>query len=120
MTKQDRQQRGPGRPPIYDPVVIQGLLSEREHTGETYVELEARSGIPAGTLSSWSRRQVAKAVPRSAFVEVVVTNDDRERQDGGAFEIVIAPSGGSRRVVVAPGFDAAELQRLVEALEGRC
>ena len=121
MTKPHGKQRGPGRPPVHDPAVIQRLLSEREHTGETYVQLEARSGIPAGTLSSHARSAAQTAAKRSAFVEVIVADDGhRQGADSDAFEVIIASVGESRRVLVPTGFDASELRRLVDALEDRC
>jgi hypothetical protein len=128
MATKKRKRRGPGRPPIHDSKEIRKLLAERERTGESFAALSARSGIPAGTLSSRSRQartargsEGARDARRSAFVEVVVARDPaNEASVSEAFEVVVETAGRLRRVLVPMGFDASELHRLVEALERRC
>ncbi len=60
-----------GRPPIYDPAIVQRLLAERDRSGESYVELSLRSGIPAGTLAAGNRKRNRPAQPGPAFVELL-------------------------------------------------
>ena len=109
-----------GRPPIYDPSVIRQLLSERDQSGETLLELETRSDIPAGTLSRWSRRFAQDASKRSRFVEVVITEDLPQEGATASLEVVVPSPHGARHVLVPSGFDSLELQRLIETLEERC
>jgi len=100
--------------------VIRQLLSERDQSGETLGDLEARSGIPVGTLSRWSRRLARDVSERSNFVEVVVTEDARLAEFNAKLAIVISSPLGSRHVLVPSGFDALELRRLIETLEDQC
>jgi hypothetical protein len=64
---------------IYDPALVRSLLAERERNMWSLGELSRRSGIPVGTLSTWSakeqrlRREVAE--PQSGFTEVVMAAD---------------------------------------------
>ena len=118
MTRRIQKRRG--RPPVHDPVLIRKLLSERKESGETYAELERRSGIPTSTLARWSRRLAESLARQSDFVEVVIGGDDGGEGGPVPFEIVVPSLGGPPHVVVPAGFDALELQRLLAVLEGRC
>lgn len=107
----------------HDPTLVRRLLSERQESGETYIDLETRSGIPASTLSSWARRFARGLPKRSAFVEVVVaegSQDSPSDERDERFEILIAPDGG-RRLLVPAGFDPVDLRCVVKALgESSC
>lgn len=102
---------------------VRRLLQRRTTEGLTYRELSKRSGVPAGTLAWWSSRLRHEGRARSeAFVELsaavnVEREEARHEVEGAALEVVL---GGGRRLIVRPGFDEAELVRLVHALESRC
>jgi hypothetical protein len=93
---------------------IRRLLERREREGLTYGQLAAASGIPKNTLAAWSSRFRRERATGDApgFVELV----EEEPRSASAFEVVLSED---RRLRVAPGFDEAELVRLVAALE-RC
>lgn len=107
----------------HDPSMVRRLLSEREESGESFIDLESRSGIPASTLSSSSRRFKRRSSERPGFVEVVATSTadepDHETSDT-RFELLISAADGVRRLLVPLRFDAADLQRLVRVLEATC
>ena len=88
------------------------VLALRLREGLTFGELEEQTGIPRGTLRVWARRAREKPRParRPRFVEV----DVRGAAPSAGFEIEVALG---RVVRVRPGFDAAELRRLLGALE---
>lgn len=101
---------------------IQRLLRQRERQGLTLAELALQSGVPAGTLASWSARlrREAESTPVDdvamssvGFVELV-PGPARPHEPSACFEVVLK---GERRVVVPPAFDQATLERLVRALE---
>lgn len=122
MIQRKEKRKGRGRPPVHDPDLIRALLAEREHSGETYVDLETRSGIPAGTLSAWSRRLRSAASELPPFLEIELPglgSADEIAQSSG-FELVVDTSHGSCRVLIAAGFDSGELKRLLATLEARC
>lgn len=116
------QQRGVGT--RHDPSLIRRLLSERQESGETYIDLETRSGIPASTFASCVRRSARDSSKLSAFVEVEVAEAPpqaaRVDERGESFEILIEAPHGDRRLLVPPRFDPADLQRVVRALEESC
>ncbi len=64
---------------IYDRALVRSLLAERERNSWSLGELSRRSGIPVGTLSTWSakeqrlRREAAE--PQTGFTEVVIASD---------------------------------------------
>jgi hypothetical protein len=70
---------------IYDPSVVRSLLAERERNSWSLGELSRRSGIPVGTLSTWSakeqrlRRETAEA--QGGFAEVVMVPDTTDLED---------------------------------------
>lgn len=95
------------------------VLALRRREGLSFRELEEQTGIGESTLRVWVRRargarraraKAAPAAPAPRFVEVEVGRTAQTR----AFEIEVA---GGRVVRVGPGFDAAELRRLLVALE---
>jgi len=92
------------------------LLARREREGLTLAELARRARIPVGTLAWWSsrlRRQEAES--SVGFVELKPEAGVARGLGGDCrLEVVLACD---RRVLVPPGFDAIELQRLVRALE---
>lgn len=102
---------------------VRRLLLRRSAEGLTYRELSRLSGIPAGTLAWWSSRLRCQAASaEDAFVELTASADpalDVARSEPGAAPLEVVLAGG-RRLIVRPGFDEAELTRLVRALEAPC
>lgn len=88
------------------------LLTELEASGQSLQKFAASKGMPYTTLAYW-RSRLARRAP--AFREVVVS----ATADAPvlAFELELGPA---RRLHIPRGFDAGELQRLLEALERRC
>lgn len=123
MAPQNRQTHSTS-PPRSRTALIDALLTEREHTGESYAALAARSGIPVGTLASRNHHRRRRSAS-SAFVEVIA------QESGVALAsamhvsppmevVVLGPSLQRRSVVVPRDFDAAELAQLVRILEESC
>jgi transcriptional regulator with XRE-family HTH domain len=104
MTNQDRREQ------------MRRLLARRDREGLTFAELAGRSGIPVGTLAWWSSRLRSEREDREAgFVELKAPAEAAAPSEGSdRLEVVL---GSGRRVLVPAGFDAAELQRLVLALD---
>lgn len=107
----------------HDPSLVRRLLSEREASGETFVDLETRSGIPASTLASCARRQGSRAPKRRAFVEVVAAPAEPgpvSEEGDVSIEVLLSSPHGMRRLLVPAGFDPEVLRRVVDALEEPC
>ena len=87
------------------------MLAEADASGLSVEQFAASAGLDAKRLYRWRRR--LQDAERPAFVEITAA---RTRAQGGGvgFEVLL---GEGRRVRVPVGFDAAELRRLVEALE---
>jgi len=116
----DTRARGGSR--RHDPDLIRRLLVEHRTTGASYAKLAKRSGVPVGTLAWWVHRERqagSQSAPR--FVEVRVKADPptTDKRPVG-FTVDVEPGTQVRRITVAAGFDAGELQRLVAALEATC
>jgi len=100
-----------------------GLVSEFEQSGLGRKEFCAARGLSVHTLDAW-RRRVAQSGCEEKIVAVEIVAD-RAASKGllpaastarsGPFRVVLA-QGIS--IEVEPGFDAAELRRLVAALDG--
>lgn len=92
------------------------LLARREREGLTLAELSLRTGVPTGTLGWWASR-LRRDRP-AGFVELVERPAPAEaKAPAGRIELVLRDG---LRVLVPGGVDAAEVQRLVRALESRC
>ena len=107
----------------HDPSLVRSLLAEREESGESFTDLETRSGIPASTLASSSRRSKRQPPSCTGFVEVVAAAGTAEsvcEGDDAKFEILISSPQGDRRLLVPPRFNSTDLQRVVRALEETC
>ena len=90
------------------------LLALKRREGLSFPELAKRTRIRVGTLRVWAGRERVKPPPRrTRFVEL----DVRSASVSEGFEIGLP---GGRVVRVRPGFDAAELRRLLGALESTC
>jgi transposase-like protein len=99
------------------------LVSEFEQSGMRRKEFCAARGLKVHTLDAW-RRQVAKSARPEKLLPVEIIEDRAasigSMQTGnmvrnGQFRIVLAQG---LRIEVEPGFDAAELRRLITALDG--
>jgi transcriptional regulator with XRE-family HTH domain len=92
------------------------LLARREREGLTLAELARRARIPVGTLAWWSSRLRHERGDGSAGFVELKPEADGVREPGGEGRLEVVLTCG-RRLLVPPGFDADELQRLVRALE---
>ncbi len=89
-------------------------------SGLTAKEYAAETGLNANTLAHWrwrlgaeeSRAQPRVGTPPVKFVEIA---GEQARAPATPFELLLA---GGCTIRVATGFDANELVRLVQALEG--
>lgn len=98
--------------------LVRRWLALRERESLTYLQLSARSGIPANTLAHWAwklRREAGESVADVEFVELVPSH---RPGDAPAARIVIELRN-DRRVLVDASVDADALARIVRALE-RC
>lgn len=92
------------------------MLARRDREGLTLAELSRRTGVPTGTLGWWASR-LRREVP-AGFIELVELPAPAEATGAtGRVELVLKDG---LRVVLPCGIDAAEVQRLVRALESRC
>ncbi len=98
------------------------LVSEFEQSGLRRKEFCFAHGLSMHTLDAW-RRRIASSGSEEQIVPVEIVEDRRARKSSlgaasmvpnGQFRIVLA---GGLRVEVEPGFDAAELRRLIVALD---
>jgi hypothetical protein len=99
------------------------LVLEFEQSGLGRKEFSALRGLSVHTLDAW-RRRVALSASRDEIVPVEIVEDGAARQStmragaierSGKFRIVLATD---LCIEVEPGFDAAELRRLIAALDG--
>lgn len=98
------------------------LVSEFEQSGLRRKEFCFAHGLSMHTLDAW-RRRIASSGSEEQIVPVEIVEVRRARKSSlgaasmvpnGQFRIVLA---GGLRVEVEPGFDAAELRRLIVALD---
>ena len=100
-----------------------GLVCEFEQSGMGRKEFCAAHGLSVHTLDAW-RKRFAQSGSQEKIVPVEIVENRRasvgSMQAGG-----MARNGGFRvelaeglRIEVEPGFDAAELRRLIAALDG--
>jgi len=99
------------------------LVSDFEQSGLRRKEFCATRGLNVHTLDAW-RKRIAQAGSSRKIVPVEIIEDRAasigSMQTGGMvrngqFRIVLAQG---LRIEVEPGFDAAELRRLIIALDG--
>ena len=99
------------------------LVSEFEQSGLRRKEFCAAHGLSMHTLDAW-RRRIAQCGNREKIVPVEIVEDRRAGMGSkpaggverhGQFRVLLAPG---LRIEVDPGFDAAELRRLIAALDG--
>lgn len=89
------------------------LVSACEASGLTQHEFARRHGLHAGTLGCWCARvRRERLVARPAFVEVTV----ERAQAVCAPPFIVEMAHVGHRVQVPPGFDAGDLQRLIQVL----
>lgn len=98
------------------------LVSEFDQSGLRRKEFCAAHGLSVHTLDAW-RRRIADSGSEEKIVPVDIVEDRRasvgSKQAGseertGQFRVVLAHG---LRIEVEPGFDAAELRRLIAALD---
>lgn len=101
----------------------EGLVSEFEQSGLGRKEFCAVRGLSVHTLDAW-RRRVAQSGCRETIVPVEMVEGRatdlgsmRTGSMGRSEQFRIVLSHGLR-IEVEPGFDAAELRRLIAALDG--
>jgi hypothetical protein len=99
------------------------LVSEFEQSGLRRKEFCAAHGLSVHSLDAW-RRRIAQCGNREKIVPVEIVEDRRAGMGSkpaggverhGQFRVLLAPG---LRIEVDPGFDAAELRRLIAALDG--
>jgi transposase-like protein len=88
------------------------VLAELDGSGLSVEEFAGGAGLDAKRLYRWRRR--LRDAGHSLFVEVTARAPSAQGRTDG-FEVEL---DNGRRVRVPVGFDAGELRRLVEALEG--
>ena len=100
----------------------QRLVSEFEQSGMRRKEFCAAHGLSMHTLDAW-RRRIAGSGSDEKIVPVEIVEDRRSGMGSehaesvlrnGQFRVVLAHG---LRIEVDPGFDAAELRRLIAALD---
>jgi len=98
------------------------LVSEFEQSGLRRKEFCAAHGLSMHTLDAW-RRRIAGSGSDEKIVPVEIVEDRRSGMGSehaesvlrnGQFRVVLAHG---LRIEVDPGFDAAELRRLIAALD---
>ena len=98
------------------------LVSEYKQSGLGRKAFCAAHGLSVHTLDAW-RRRMALSGSRQEIVPVEIVEDGAARrgstragsmEPSGQFRVVLA---AGLRIEVEPGFDAAELRRLIAALD---
>ena len=99
------------------------LVADFNHSGLGRKEFCVLHGLSVHTLDAW-RRRVTRSGSRENIVPVEIVEDRRasmgSMQAGrfvrdGQFRVVLAQG---LRIEIEPNFDAAELRRLIAALDG--
>jgi hypothetical protein len=100
---------------------VECLVSEYTQSGQGRKEFCAAHGLSVHTLDAWRRRIVGS---RQEIVPVEIVEDRVARrvlkrmgrmEPSAQFRVVLA---AGLRIEVEPGFDAAELRRLIAVLDG--
>lgn len=89
------------------------LLAAWRGSGLTLAAFARRHGFSRSRLAQWQTREPEDAVPRFHPVRLVEHGERASTAASPALEVI----PGSRRVVVPPGFDAAQLRAVLRALE---
>jgi hypothetical protein len=99
------------------------LVCEFEESGLRRKEFCARRGLNLHTFDAW-RKRIAQLGSAEKIVPVEIV-EDHEASKGSTRAGSVAPNGQFRivladglRIEVEPGFDAAELLRLIAVLDG--
>ena len=100
---------------------VERLVSEYKQSGLGRKEFSAAHGLSVHTLDAW-RRRVAESRQEIVPVEIVEHRSARQglkrvgsMEPSGQFRVVLATG---LRIEIEPCFDAAELRRLIAALDG--
>ena len=98
------------------------LVQEFEQSGMGRKDFSVLHGLCVHTLDAW-RKRIAQSKTQERLVPVEIVEDDAVHRSatrgpsvgqGGRFRIVLSQG---LRIEVEPGFDAAELRRLMIALD---
>lgn len=98
------------------------LVSEFEQSGLWRKEFCETHGLNVFTLDAW-RKRIVQSVPHEKIIPVEIVEDDSVPRGGiggpsvgwgGQFRVVLTDG---LRIEVEPGFDAAELRRLIAVLD---
>lgn len=95
------------------------LIDAQERSGLGVAEFADQHGLNPATLYWWRSRlqRAERSAARIVPIEIVGRDVRAAVGTGKHFEIELA---GGRRLRIPPGFDAAELARLIRALERAC
>ena len=92
-------------------------LDVQRASGLSVAEFAPRVGVSAPTFYAW-RRRLAAATPRELPAQLVELTVARRSSPAAATgPMVVQLCAGRRSIEVPAGFDGAELQRLVAAIE---
>jgi hypothetical protein len=98
------------------------LVLEFQQSGLGRKEFCTARGLNVFTLDAW-RKRITRSIPQEEIVPVEIVEDDAVHRgatrgpgvgQGGWFRIVLSQG---LRIEVEPGFDTAELRRLISALD---
>ena len=93
------------------------VLDVQRASGLSVAEFAPRVGVSAPTFYAW-RRRLAAATPRELPAQLVELTVARGSSPAAAMvPMVVQLCAGRRSIEVPAGFDGAELQRLVAAIE---
>jgi hypothetical protein len=100
---------------------IRALIREHARGRTTWEEIAGRDGIAVSTLSWWRseirrRDRLRSEVQHDRFVEVEI-DASVAASSSDPFELVLTDG---RSVRVPAGFDASDLGRLLEVIDGTC
>lgn len=88
-------------------------LEAQAGSGLSVADYAERLGVAAPTLYQW-RRRLAASTDGTNLVEVTIA---RPATVNGAGGMIVRVGDGRRSIEVPPGFDSADLRRLVGVLE---
>ena len=94
-----------------------GALEAQAASGLSVAEYAGRIGVSVPTLYMWRRRLGSPRLNGGDDAKLIELTVTRPTTTSASEGMLVRVGDGRRSVVVPPGFDAAELRRLVEVLE---